>query len=111
MEKYLFLKFLIQNNGCCKAIAPNHEIKMIGIRPGEKLHEEMITESDSFRTSEFGNYYVILPSTKLWDEEKYRVKDKSDIGSFSNEPFSYNSENNSDFLTVGKSELIRNHVK
>lgn len=95
-----------------KAIAPNHEIKMIGIRPGEKLHEEMITESDSFRTLEFGNYYVILPSTKLWDEEKYRVKDKSDIGSFSNEPFSYNSENNSDFLTVDEiSELIRNHVK
>ena len=94
-----------------KAIAPNHEIKMIGIRPGEKLHEEMITESDSFRTLEFGNYYVILPSTKL-DEEKYRVKDKSDIGSFSNEPFSYNSENNSDFLTVDEiSELIRNHVK
>ena len=94
-----------------KAIAPNHEIKMIGIRPGEKLHEEMITESDSFRTLELKLlcYFAI---NQLWDEEKYRVKDKSDIGSFSNEPFSYNSENNSDFLTVDEiSELIRNHVK
>jgi len=94
-----------------KAIDPNLKIKMIGIRPGEKLHEEMITESDSFRTLEFKSHFVILPSTTLWDEEVYRKSNKNDIGVFSDKPFSYNSENNSHFLTVDEiSDLIKNHV-
>ena len=44
-----------------KAIAPNAEIKYVGIRPGEKLHEEMITTSDSYNTIDIGDYYAILP--------------------------------------------------
>ena len=63
-----------------KAIDPKIKTKVIGIRPGEKLHEEMITLSDSYRTLEFKNHFVILPSTKLWDEEKYRAKNKKDKG-------------------------------
>ena len=93
------------------AINPNLEIKIIGIRPGEKLHEEMITESDSFRTVEFKKYFVILPSTNLWDEDVYRKLNKNDIGTFSEKPFSYNSENNNHFLTVEEiADLIKNHV-
>lgn len=95
-----------------KAIDPTIETQIIGIRPGEKLHEEMITESDSFRTLEFEKHFVILPSTTLWDEEVYRKSNKNDIGVFSEKPFSYNSENNSHFLTVDEiSDLIKNHVK
>lgn len=95
-----------------KAIDPNLRIKIIGIRPGEKLHEEMITESDSFRTLEFKKYFVILPSTKLFDEENYRKLNKNDIGVFSKTAFSYNSENNSNFLSIEEiSDLIKNHVK
>jgi len=52
-----------------KAIAPNAILEDIGIRPGEKLHEEMITESDSYNTIEFENYYAILPSNV--PKEKY----------------------------------------
>lgn len=52
-----------------KAIAPNAELVEVGIRPGEKLHEEMITESDSYNTIEFDKYYAILPSGA--NKEKY----------------------------------------
>lgn len=95
-----------------KAIDPKLKTKIIGIRPGEKLHEEMITESDSFRTLEFKKYFVILPSTKLFDEEEYRNLNQEDIGRLSKTSFSYNSYNNSVFLSVEEiSELIENHVK
>ena len=45
-----------------KSIEPNCKIKVIGIRPGEKIHEEMISESDSFTTFDIGDYYIILPT-------------------------------------------------
>ena len=45
-----------------KAIAPECETKVVGIRPGEKLHEEMITDTDSLNTIDLGKYYAILPS-------------------------------------------------
>ena len=95
-----------------KAIDSKIKTKVIGIRPGEKLHEEMITVSDSYRTLEFAKYFVILPSTKLWDEEEYKLRNKKDIGQFRNKPFSYNSKNNPTFLTVRDIKtLINNHVK
>lgn len=50
-----------------KAIAPECEIKIVGIRPGEKIHEEMITSSDSYTTYDLGKYYVILPQITEWD--------------------------------------------
>ena len=46
-----------------KAIAPKAKIKIVGIRPGEKIHEEMITKSDSLNTFEFKKYFVILPNS------------------------------------------------
>lgn len=54
-----------------KAIAPNCEHRVIGIRPGEKLHEEMITSSDSFTTYDLGKYYVILPQVTGWNLDEF----------------------------------------
>jgi UDP-N-acetylglucosamine 4,6-dehydratase len=91
-----------------KAIAPNSTMKTIGIRPGEKLHEEMITETDALNTVEFKNYFVILPSAQQWDVQDF-------IRSFNGKPcslgFKYNSGTNTDWLTVEQIRvLIRHHV-
>ena len=48
-----------------KAISPNLEIKVTGIRPGEKIHEEMISTTDALNTIEYDKYFVILPSTSM----------------------------------------------
>ena len=54
-----------------QAIGPDCEHKIIGIRPGEKIHEEMITASDSFFTYDLGKYYAILPQTPKWSMESF----------------------------------------
>ena len=54
-----------------KAIAPECEHRVIGIRPGEKIHEEMISVSDAFYTYDLGKYYVILPTTPRWNIEDF----------------------------------------
>lgn len=90
-----------------KAIAPDCDIKIIGIRPGEKLHEEMITTTDSLNTIEFKNYYVVLPSTPLWDIEKFKKNSDSDLGKFTEFGFSYDSGTNIEFLSIEQlKELI-----
>lgn len=91
-----------------KAIAPNCEHKVIGIRPGEKVHEEMVTPSDSFYTYDLGKYYTILPSRLTWDLDEFlktfnamRVPDG----------FAYNSGTNSEWETVESlRKLIKEHV-
>jgi len=83
-----------------KAIAPNCKYEFVGIRPGEKLHEEMITETDALNSVEFEKYFVILPSTKLWNIEKFRKESNSSIGKMCEFGFSYNSNNNKEFLSV-----------
>ncbi len=91
-----------------EAIAPGCKVETIGIRPGEKLHEEMITETDAINTLEFEDYYVILPSMKLWDIEKFR---KTFKGKNCSPGFSYGSGKNKDWLTVKQiRDLIKNHV-
>jgi UDP-N-acetylglucosamine 4,6-dehydratase/5-epimerase len=88
-----------------QAIAPDCEYKIVGIRPGEKLHEEMITETDSFNTIELKDYYVICPSTPLWTKEEYC----KEFGGKDVEPnFTYNSGTNDEWLSV---EQIREQVK
>lgn len=57
-----------------KAIGPNCKHEIIGIRPGEKVHEEMITSSDAFSTYDLGKYYVILPQVTTWSLEDYKKK-------------------------------------
>ena len=91
-----------------EAIGPNCEKPIIGIRPGEKIHEEMITASDSFSTINLGNYYAILPSDGSV-QQRYQT---SRLSVESVEPgFAYNSGTNTDFLSVEKlRELIREHV-
>ena len=72
-----------------KAICPECHHKIIGVRPGEKLHEEMITKSDSYSTYDLGNYFVILPHNPNWDLKEYL---KSSNGQKVPNNFSYNSE-------------------
>ena len=91
-----------------EAIGPNCEKPIIGIRPGEKIHEEMITTSDSVSTIDLGTYYAILPSDGSV-QRNYRI---AGLSVKSVEPgFSYNSGSNSDFLSVDRlRDLIRKHV-
>ena len=96
-----------------KAIAPECKIEIIGIRPGEKLHEEMITETDALNSVEFEKYYVILPSSvKLgWTKDEFIKNYNLGLGKMCNFGFSYNSGTNKDFLTVNDlKELINNHI-
>lgn len=94
-----------------KAVAPDCKIEIVGIRPGEKIHEEMITETDAINTVEFDNYFVILPSTKLWDVEKFKNESNGRAGKFCELGFKYNSGTNTDWLTCEEiRELIQNHV-
>ncbi len=83
-----------------KAIAPDARMETVGIRPGEKLHEEMITTTDAMRTVEFDDYFVILPSMPLWDVDRFRRESNSREGKLLEYGFSYNSGTNERFLTV-----------
>jgi len=91
-----------------EAIGPSCKKPITGIRPGEKIHEEMITASDSFTTIDLGEYYAILPSDgRLL--ERYRSEGRSFNAVESG--FAYNSGTNPVFLTVEQlRELIRDHV-
>ncbi len=91
-----------------EAIGPSCEKPIMGIRPGEKIHEEMITASDSFTTVDLGRYYAILPSDgrvqKLYQESGVATRAVP-------KGFSYDSGSNSEFLTVNQlRDLIRVHV-
>jgi UDP-N-acetylglucosamine 4,6-dehydratase (inverting) len=91
-----------------KAIAPDCDHKIVGIRPGEKLHEEMITESDAMNTIEFDNYYVIVPSIRVWSKTKFQNQSNGEIGKPCQDGFSYNSKSNNHFLSVNElRELIQ----
>jgi FlaA1/EpsC-like NDP-sugar epimerase len=81
---------------------------VVGVRPGEKIHEEMITESDSFNTVDLGQYYAILPSARQYSIDEYC----KGTGARRVEPgFSYASGRNPHFLTVDElRELINHHV-
>ena len=92
-----------------EAIGPECEHPIVGIRPGEKIHEEMITESDSFNTVDLGRYYAILPSAGEHTTEDYlRLMGGKRVP----QGFSYNSGANDDFLTVeGLRQLMRDKLK
>ncbi|MEO9805405.1 MAG: UDP-N-acetylglucosamine 4,6-dehydratase (inverting) [Reichenbachiella sp.] len=90
------------------AIGPECEKPVVGIRPGEKLHEEMITSSDSFYTYDLGEYYVIIPSHPSWDRQKFIEEfDATKV----EEGFTYNSGENESWETIESlKELIKIHV-
>ncbi|WPP53306.1 UDP-N-acetylglucosamine 4,6-dehydratase (inverting) [Catalinimonas niigatensis] len=91
-----------------EAIAPECEQKVVGIRAGEKIHEEMITEADSLTTYDLGKYYAILPQRTVWKLDAF-------IHNFSAsrvpEGFKYNSGTNTEWLSVEKlRSLIKEYV-
>ncbi len=94
------------------AISQNPKLKIIGIRPGEKIHEEMISQSDGLNTIEYKKYFVITPNSKFtkMDKKKYMKLDKS--GKSCAENFSYNSINNKHFLKISElKKLIKSNLK
>lgn len=92
-----------------KAIAPECETKVVGVRPGEKLHEEMITDTDSLNTIDLGDYYAILPSVSFtYTEKEYMAHHKAEKVPFG---FKYNSGTNVEWETIDSlRDLIREHV-
>ena len=83
-----------------KAMAPEARLEVVGIRPGEKLHEEMIAVTDARRTLDMGTHYVIQPEMEWWRGELQ--------GRPVPEGFSYTSDDNSDWLTVERlREMVR----
>lgn len=91
-----------------KAIAPDCECKIVGIRPGEKIHEEMISSSDSFTTYDLGRYYVILPQVTDWSLADYiKQFDAKKV----REGFNYSSGENTEWESVESlRKLIKEHV-
>jgi UDP-N-acetylglucosamine 4,6-dehydratase len=81
-----------------KVIAPKAGHKIIGIRPGEKLHEQMISSEDSYSTYEYPNYYKILPQINEWSEDDLRIKSGAKVSP----GFIYSSDNNSEWMTNSK---------
>lgn len=92
-----------------QAIAPGCPHPVVGVRPGEKLHEEMITSSDSYHTVDLGRYYAILPTGAEYTMDEYLA---AHGGSRVAPGFCYNSGTNPHFLTVSElRELIAEHVE
>jgi UDP-N-acetylglucosamine 4,6-dehydratase len=91
-----------------KAIGPDCKHEIVGIRPGEKIHEEMITSSDSFSTYDLGKYYVILPQIPFWNLEEY----KKEFNAVKvPEGFSYSSGANTEWVNAEDlRQLIVKHL-
>lgn len=92
-----------------KAIAPDCATKIVGIRPGEKVHEEMITDTDSLNTIDLGKYYAILPSVSFtYTEQEYLAHHQAEKVPFG---FKYNSGTNTEWETIESlRELIKQHI-
>jgi len=91
-----------------KAIAPNCKLEIVGVRPGEKIHEEMITVSDSLNTWDLGKYYAILPQKPIFELPRYVNHFKAEKVA---EGFSYNSGSNSEWETIDSlRKLVKKYV-
>jgi UDP-N-acetylglucosamine 4,6-dehydratase len=82
------------------AVAPNARHEIIGIRPGEKLHEQMIGAEDAPHTYEYDDYYKILPAIHNWSQDPLRIDD----GKLVDPGFTYSSDNNTDWMSI---EMLR----
>ena len=78
------------------ACVPNAEQEVVGIRPGEKLHEQMIGSEDALHTYEYPEYFKILPAINNWSSDPYRIKDGIKVS----ENFNYSSDNNSEWMNI-----------
>jgi len=85
-----------------RAIAPDSKPEIIGIRPGEKLHEQMIGLEDAHYTYEYQDYYKILPSIRFWGGDKIKIGEGVKVP----ENFTYSSDTNSDWMTVKKLQAL-----
>lgn len=79
-----------------RAIAPNASLEYVGIRPGEKLHEQMISEEDALYSYEYPEHFKILPAIHNWHLSPGRIKDGKKVP----EGFSYTSDNNSEWMGI-----------
>jgi UDP-N-acetylglucosamine 4,6-dehydratase/5-epimerase len=84
------------------AVAPNLPLKIVGIRPGEKLHEVMITEDDSRQTLELEDRYVIEPSFAWWQRDRYATTGATPVA----EGFRFASDTNSDWLDASRLKAL-----
>lgn len=87
-----------------RVIAPKAKIKIIGIKPGEKIHEQMISAEDSYTTYEYNGYFKILPQLNDWSVDNKRVKNGKKVA----EGFVYSSDNNTERLS---NESLSNWIK
>ena len=87
-----------------KTINKNAKIEIIGKRPGEKLHEQMISSDDAEYTYEYKNYYKILPAIHNWSKDPYRIKNGKKV----KEDFLYSSDTNSEWMTTSN---LKNWIK
>jgi len=78
-----------------RVVAPEAKLEVVGIRPGEKLHEQMIGEEDAFFTYDYPEYYKILPAIHSWNLDGNRIKDGRRVP----EGFSYTSDNNPEWMS------------
>ena len=107
----IYVKKIPSMNICdiARAVNPSCEQKIIGIRPGEKLHEQMIGTEDALHTYEYSGHFKILPSIYSWDKDVDRIKDGKRVP----EGFSYCSDNNSEWMTIPQLQawIAANKVK
>ncbi|MCE7518397.1 UDP-N-acetylglucosamine 4,6-dehydratase (inverting) [Vreelandella titanicae] len=81
-----------------RVIAPGAKQEIVGIRPGEKLHEQMISAEDSYCTYEYAEHFKILPQINFWDKDANRIKNGKKVS----EGFVYSSDNNSEWMSEDK---------
>lgn len=86
------------------AIDPDAEHEIVGIRPGEKLHEQMISPEDAAYTYEYDGYYKILPAIHSWHDDPERISDGTPVPS----NFNYTSDNNAEWMSA---EMLRNWIR
>ena len=93
----IYVKKIPSMNICdlARAVAPECAQKTVGIRPGEKLHEQMIGAEDSWHTYEYPEHFKILPAINGWDKTPERIKDGKPVP----EGFVYASDNNSEWMS------------
>jgi UDP-N-acetylglucosamine 4,6-dehydratase (inverting) len=87
-----------------KAVSDNAKLEIIGIRPGEKIHEEMISSGDAPYTYEYKNHYIILPSINGWSTDSNRMIDGAKVS----DDFTYTSDNNNDWMDI---DTLKNWIK
>jgi UDP-N-acetylglucosamine 4,6-dehydratase len=93
------------------AMAPNLPHRVVGIRPGEKLHEVMCPKDDSHLTLEFDDHYVIQPTITFVEHPDYKVNARGEIGKAVSSGFEYSSGDNPHFLSIAEIKALLDQRK